>query len=118
MQSGLIARTHDELEILKHRGDRNYYEFTITKGEKKPVSTISLELKKCDPKKSRFTLNVYADDRKYEKKDKNLNEPLQFYTGKDPMLYELVVNSINAKNQISGYISTPKGAPVPLSVQH
>ena len=117
MQSGLIARTHDELEILKHRGDKNYYEFTITKGEKKPVSTVSLELKKSDLKKNRFTLNVYADDKKYEKKDKNVNEPLQFYTGKDPMLYEIVVNSIGNKNQISGYIVTPKSAPVPPTVQ-
>ncbi len=117
MQSGLIARNHDELEVLKHKGDKNYYEFTISKGEKKPVSTVSLELKKSDPKKSRFTLNVYADDKKYEKKDKNVNEPLQFYTGKDPMLYEIVVNSINAKNQISGYIVTPKGAPVPPAIQ-
>ena len=116
MQSGLIARTHDELEVLKHRGDRMYYEFTLNKGEKKPVSTVSLELKKSDPKKSRFTLDVYADDKKVEKKDKNLNEPLQFYTGKDAMLYELVVNNINAKNQITGYISTPKTAPVPPTV--
>ncbi len=116
MQSGLIARNHDELELLKHKGDRNYYEFTISKGDKKPVSTVSLELKKSDPKKSKFTLVVYADDKKYEKKDKNVNEPLQFYTGKDTMLYELVVNNINAKNQISGYISTPKNAPVPPTV--
>jgi chromosome segregation ATPase len=115
--STLIARTHDELEILKHRGDRNYVEFTLNKGDKKPVSTVSLELKKSDAKKSRFTLEVYADDKRYEKKDRNINEPLQFYTGKDPMLYEIVVNSIGAKNQISGYISTPKNAPVPPTVQ-
>ena len=114
--SSLIARNHDELEILKHKGDRNFYEFTLNKGEKKPVSTVSLELKKSDQKKSRFTLEVYADDIKVEKKDKNLNEPLQFYTGKDRMLYEIVVNNIGAKNQITGYISTPKGAPVPPTV--
>ena len=70
--------------MLKHKGDRNYYEFTLTKGQKKPVGTVSLELKKTDPKKSRFTLAVYADDRSYEKKDRNVNEPLQFYSGKDP----------------------------------
>jgi chromosome segregation ATPase len=112
-QSGLIARTHDELELLKHKGDRNYYEFTLTKGEKKPVGTVSLELKKTDSKKSKFTVVVYADDKRYEKKDRNVNEPLQFYSGKDPGLYEIVVNSINAKNQIAGYLSTPKGAPAP-----
>jgi chromosome segregation ATPase len=114
VQSGLIATNHSELEILKHKGDRNYYEFTLEKNQKKPVSTVSLELKKADIKHSRYTLNVYADDKKIEKKDRGLNEPVQFYTGKDNLLYELVVNSID-KNQIKGYISTPKNAPVPVS---
>jgi hypothetical protein len=116
IHSGLIARNHDELEILKHKGDRNYYEFTLNKGDKKPVSTVSLQLKKADPKKSKFTLLVFADDKQIEKKDKNLNEPVQFYTGKDRMLYELVVNSVDSKKGITGYISTPKNAPVPANV--
>jgi chromosome segregation ATPase len=108
--SSLIARNHDELEVLKHKGDRTYYEFVINKGERKPVSTVSLELKKTDAKKSKFTLVILADDKQYEKKDRNLNEPLQFYSGKDPVLFEIVVNSINSKNQISGYLSAPKTA--------
>jgi hypothetical protein len=112
-QSGLIARNHDELEVLKHKGDRTYYEFTLNKGEKKPVGTVSLELKKTDAKKNKFTVVVYADDKRYEKKDRNVNEPLQFYSGKDPGLYELVINSIGSKNQIAGYLSTPKGASAP-----
>jgi len=115
--TSLIARNHDELEILKHKGDRNYYEFTLVKGQRKPVGTVSLELKKTDQKKSKFNLLVYADDKTYEKKDKNLNEPLQFYAGKDPALFEIVINSIANKNQIAGYLSTPKGAPVPPTVQ-
>jgi hypothetical protein len=111
VMSGLIATNHSELEVLKHRGDRNYYEFTLKKGDK-PVmlSTIKLQLKKVDMKHSRFTLNVSADDRNIEKKDKNIDEPLQFYTGKTPLLYELVVNDIE-KNGVSGYLSTPKNAP-------
>jgi vacuolar-type H+-ATPase subunit I/STV1 len=113
--SSLIARNHDELEILKHKGDRNYYEFTLNKGDKKPVGTVSLELKKTDAKKGKLTLMVYADDKKYEKKDRNVNEPLQFYAGKTPMLFEIVVNSINSKNQITGYLATPKNAPGPIS---
>ena len=116
MQSGLIARNHDELELLKHKGDRNYYEFTLNKGQRKPVGTVSLELKKTDPKKGKLTLMVYSDDKSYEKKDRNINEPLQFYSGKDPMLFEIVVNSISAKNQVSGYLSTPKNAPAPVSI--
>ncbi|HTB96175.1 MAG TPA: hypothetical protein VK716_04145 [Terracidiphilus sp.] len=115
--SSLIARNAQELEVLKHKGDRSYYEFTLNKGEKKPVGTVSLELKKTDIKRSKFTLVVYADDRSYEKKDRNVDEPLQFYSGKDPALYEIVVNNIGSKNQISGYLSTPKGAPAPPTGQ-
>ena len=115
--SSLIARNRDELEVLKHKGDRNYYEFTLNKGQKKPVGTVSLELKKADPKKSRFTLEVFADDKQYDKKDRNVNEPLQFYAGKDPGVYEIVVNAVSGKNTISGYLSTPKGAPAPPNVQ-
>ena len=111
--SSLIARNADELEVLKHKGDRNYYEFTLVKGQKKPVGTVSLELKKADAKKSKFTLVVFSDDKQYEKKDRSLNEPLQFYSGKDPQLFEVVVNSVSAKNTVTGYLTTPKGAPVP-----
>ena len=114
--SSLIARNHDELELLKHKGDRNFYEFSLTKGQRKPVGTVSLELKKADSKRNKFTLVVYSDDKEYEKKDRNLNEPLQFYSGKDPVLFEIVVNSVGVKNStISGYLSTPKGAPAPPS---
>lgn len=116
-QSTLIARNHDELELLKHKGDRNYYEFTLEKGHRKPVGTVSLELRKLDMKKSRFTLVVYADDRRYEKKDRNVDEPLQFYSGKEPALYEIVVNAMPSKNQVSGYLSTPKTGPAPASAQ-
>lgn len=115
--NSVIARNHDELVMLEHKGDRNYYEFTLAKGQKKPVGTVSLELKKADAKKSKFTLTVYADDKEYEKKDRNLNEPLQFYAGKDPALFEVVVNSVSAKNTVKGYLSVPKSAPVPPTGQ-
>ncbi len=108
VQSGLIAHSRDELEILKHKGDRTYYDFTLLKGKPPTrVSTVSLQLKNVDPKKSRFTLNVQADDRMVEKKDRNTEEPLQFYSGKDHQLYEVVVLT-TVKNQVTGYLSTPK----------
>jgi hypothetical protein len=111
--SELIATSHDELEMLKHRGDRNYFEFTLTKGKNPThVATVNLELKKADPKKSKFTLYVLADDKKIEKKDRSINEPLQFYTGRDHNLYEVVINTVNNKNQITGYLSTPKSVAV------
>jgi hypothetical protein len=115
MQSGLIAHTAGDLEVLKHKGDRNYYEFTLLKGAKpQPVSTVSLQLKKADTKKGKFTVNVTADDRTIEKKDRNVAEPIQFYSGRDHLLFELVVWSVD-KNKATGYLSTPKNAPVPVT---
>jgi hypothetical protein len=115
LQSGLIARTRGDLEILKHRGDRNYYEFTLIKGaHPQPISTISLQLKKTDPKHGRFTLNVTSDDKTIEKKNRNIAEPIQFYTGRERMLYELVIWTID-KKKATGYLSTPKSAPVPVT---
>jgi hypothetical protein len=115
MQSGLIAKTRDDLEVLKHKGDRNYYEFTLMKGAKpQPVATVSLQLKKADAKRGKYTMNVTSDDRTIEKKDRNMNEPIQFYSGRDHLLYELVVWTVD-KNKVTGYLSTPKSAPVPVT---
>jgi chromosome segregation ATPase len=114
-QSGLIANTRADLEALKHRGDRQYYEFTLLKGAKpQAFSTVALQLKKTDPKRGKYTLTVSADDKTIEKKDKNQSEPVQFYTGRDHMLYELVAWTVD-KNKITGYLSTPKNAPVPIT---
>jgi septal ring factor EnvC (AmiA/AmiB activator) len=115
VQSGLIANTRSDLEVLKHKGDRNYYEFTLVKGANpQPVSTVSLQLKKTDPKRGKFTVNVTSDDKTIEKKDRNISEPIQFYSGRDHLLYEMVVWSVD-KKQAVGYLSTPKSAPVPVT---
>lgn len=115
VQSGLIATTRGDLETLKHRGDRGYYEFSLIKGAKpQAISTVALQLKKTDPKRGKYTLNVTADDKTIEKKDRNQSEPVQFYTGREHMLYELVVWTVD-KNKITGYLSTPKNAPVPVT---
>lgn len=110
-QSGLIAHTREDLEELRHRGDRNYYEFTLYKNVRRPipVSTIGLQLKKADPKKNKFTLIVSADDHTIEKKDRGVAEPLQFYTGRDRLLYEVVIFTVETNN-VTGYLSTPKSA--------
>jgi len=108
LQSGLIARTREELDELRRRGEKNYHEFTLLKGQSPTqLATVSLQLKKSNPKRSKFTLNLIADDRKVEKKDKTIFEPLQFYTGRDRQLYEVVVFSVD-KNKVSGYLATPK----------
>ncbi|MHB8348374.1 MAG: hypothetical protein ACYDHM_14665 [Acidiferrobacterales bacterium] len=113
VQSGLIAKNQDQLDYLKHLGDRNYFQFTLHKGQPPlAISTIKLQLRKSDAKHSRYTLDVMSDDKKLEKKNRQMDEPLQFYSGKQPMLFEIVVNQVE-KNQISGYLSTPKNAPQP-----
>jgi chromosome segregation ATPase len=115
MQSGLIAHTRDDLEVLKHRGDRNYYEFTLLKGAKpQAVATVSLQLKKTDAKRGRYTMNVTADDKTIEKRDRTIAEPIQFYSGRDHLLFELVVWTVD-KKKATGYLSTPKSAPTPVT---
>jgi hypothetical protein len=111
-QSSLIARTREDLEELRHRGDRDYYEFTLYRGQQPTrLSTVALQLKKADAKKNKFTLNVMADDRVIEKKDRGAAEPLQFYTGRNRALYEVVIFTVE-KNKVTGYLSTPKSTSV------
>jgi hypothetical protein len=112
VMSGLIARNHDDVEELKRRGDRNYFEFTIQRAKTpQHVGPVAIALNKTDSKKSKYTITVLADDKSIEKKDRTAGEPVQFYvkgTGHSSP-YEIVVFDVN-KNTITGYLSTPKGA--------
>lgn len=118
VMSGLIARNHDDLEELKRRGDRNYYEFSVPKSKNpQRVGPLQVKLNKADQKKEKYTMTVYVDDRAIEKKDKTAGEPVQFYVkGASRMSpYEIVVFDVN-KDQINGYLSTPKeGGAAPAS---
>jgi hypothetical protein len=112
VMSGLIARNHDDVEELKRRGDRNYYEFTLQKSKTpEKVGPVQIALNKTDQKKSKYTMTVLADDRSIEKKDKTAGEPVQFYVkgSTHAAPYELVVFDVG-KNQVTGYLSTPKTA--------
>jgi hypothetical protein len=106
--SSLIATNATELKALRELGERNYSEFTVNKSKQfTRVADISIELKKADPKKNRFTIEITADDKTVEKKDRTVNEPIQFYTSKARQPYEIVVNSVS-KDKIAGYLATPK----------
>ncbi len=112
VMSGLIAHNRDDLEELKRRGDRNYYEFKVTKSKTpQRVGPVQVTLTKVDQKKSKYTMTVFVDDRSVEKKDKTAGEPVQFYLkGSSRMApYEIVVFDVG-KNDINGYLSTPKDA--------
>ena len=112
VMSGLIARNHEDLEELRRKGDRNYFEFTVQKSKTaQHVGPVAVSLGKTDPKRSKYTITVLADDKSIEKKDKTAGEPVQFYVKGTARYspYELVVFDV-AKNQITGYLSTPKSA--------
>jgi DNA repair exonuclease SbcCD ATPase subunit len=112
VMSGLIARNHDDLEELKRKGDRNYYEFTLPKSKTpQKVGPVQMSLNKTDQKKSKYTMTVLADDKSIEKKDKTAGEPVQFYVKGTARYapYEIVVFDVG-KNQVTGYLSTPKSA--------
>jgi chromosome segregation ATPase len=106
--NSLVATNGKELAALRRLGERNYTEFKLIKTkEAQRVGDIALLLKKTDPKKNKFTIEVKADDKSTEKKDRNINEPVQFYVAKAAQPYEIVVNNVS-KDQITGYLSTPK----------
>ncbi len=106
--SVLIATNGKELAALQALGERNYVQFTIQKSKQaQKVADVSILLKKADPKKNRFTIELTADDKTVEKKDRVINEPLQFMTSKAKQPYELVVNDVK-KDTIVGYLSIPK----------
>jgi len=108
VQSGLIARNGDELAELRLRGERDYFEFDLRKAKQpQRFGPVALLLKKSDVKRQKYTIDLIADDRRVEKKDKNTNEPVQFYQVGYRMPTEVVVNKID-KDRIVGYISVPK----------
>jgi len=109
VQSGLVATNANELAALKLHGERNYIDVKLGKAKAfTRFGDITLKLKSVDPKHNKYSLDVMADDKLTEKKDKNINEPVQFYTAKGGHIpYELVINSVQ-KNEIVGYLSTPK----------
>jgi len=104
----LIARNHEELEQLKRMGERDYYEFTLTsKGGIQHVGQTQMELRGASAKKHQYTIALYVDDMRLEKKNKATNEPIYFFAGGSRQPMELVVNQITDK-KISGYLSAPK----------
>ena len=106
--SVLIATNEKELQALRTLGERNYVEFTIHKAKQaQRVGDVSVLLKNADVKKNRYTIELTADDKTVEKKDRVINEPLQFMTSKAKQPYELVVNDIK-KDTIAGYLAVPK----------
>jgi len=108
VMSGLIATNGKDLSALRELGERNYFEFDLTKKQAdKRIGNVTLKLTNADPKRNRYTLQILADDKRVEKKDKTINEPVQVYVGGYRQPYEIVVNQVK-KDSVVGYLSTPK----------
>jgi hypothetical protein len=106
----LIARNHDEIDQLRRIGQRDYYEFSVTrKAGPQKIGSIQVELRDTNTKKNQYTINVLADDKSFEKKNRSVNEPIFFYTGGSRAALELVVNKVT-KTTATGYLSIPKAA--------
>jgi len=104
----LIARNHDEIDQLRRLGERDYVEFTIT-GKNKPekVANVTVELKGMNEKRNQVSIAMTVEDKRFEKKNRALNEPIFFYTSGTHIPEEIVINK-TGKNTISGYVSIPK----------
>ena len=116
VQSGLIATNHRELDALKGMGEKSYFEFNLTRSKQpSKVSDVAILLKKADARRSRFTVEIINGEKRMEKKDRTLNEPLQFYVSKvkgpyekvEDELYEVVVNEVR-RDRVIGYLATPR----------
>ena len=108
----LIAKNHDEIEELRRLGDRDYYEFTINKkGQREKVGDMMVELRGVNAKRNLYTVALYVDDARYDKKNRSVNEPIYFFTrGSGHAPLEFVVNTVG-KDKITGYLSVPKSQP-------
>jgi hypothetical protein len=111
----LIARNHDEIDQLRRMGEREYYEFAVNgKGQRAHAGSVTLELRGVDVKKNQFTVALFVDDMRLEKKNRSVDEPIYFYMRGARAPLELVVNKV-AKNQVNGYVSVPKSMQPPTT---
>jgi hypothetical protein len=104
----LIARNHDEIDQLRRLGERDYIEFTVAgKNAPQKVGNVTVELKGVNPKRNLYSLAMTVEDKRFEKKNRAINEPIFFYTAGTHIAEELVINKVG-KNEIKGYVSIPK----------
>ena len=111
----LIARNHDEIDVLRRQGERDYIEFTINgKNQPQKVGNVTVELKGVNEKKNRSNLVYTVEDKRFEEKNSNINTPIFFYTAGSHLPEEIVINKVG-KNMISGYLSIPKANSQPAT---
>ncbi len=105
--SAFVARNHEEIQELRRLGQRQYFEFTLPRNKRQPVGNIQVELRSTNPRKNLYTVVLYTDEMRVEKRNRTLNEPILFYTRGSRLPLELVINRVD-RNSASGYLSAPK----------
>src|SRR5260370_21668642 len=104
----LIASNHDEKDQLGRLGERDYVEFTIAgRGKPEKVGNVTVELRGVNEKRNQFSAAVTIEDKRFEKKNRAMNEPIFFYLSGTHIPEELVINKIG-RNSISGYLHISK----------
>ena len=103
----LIAKNHEDIEVLRRLGERDYIEFTVAGKQPQKVGQFLVQLRGTNPNKKRFSVALTVDDIRMDKKNVPTNEPIFFHQGTDRRPLEFVVNTV-AKDKVTGYISIPK----------
>lgn len=108
LQNGIATNTK-EIQLLRNRGDRDIYEFSLSRNDgPRRIGEIQVKLDKTDEKHNTFTLEITADDKRVEKRDKTINEPVEFFVSTRPgQPCELVINEVS-KHGVKGYLAAPK----------
>lgn len=104
-----VATNSKQLQTLRDEGDKQIFEFNLSKSAGlQRVGDIQVKLNRTDEKHNTFTLEIAADDKVVEKRDRTINEPVEFFVSTKPSQpYELVVNEVG-KNTVKGYLAAPK----------
>ena len=104
----LIAKNHDDIETLRRLGERDYIEFTVEgKGKSQKVGDITVELRSADPKRNQCNIALVVDDKRTEKRNRTVNEPIFFYAHGSRQPMEVVINQVE-KNKVAGCLSVPR----------
>jgi hypothetical protein len=105
----VVARDHNEIEKLRKLGKRDYVEFTLvrSKTRQEVAPDISVQLKKVDSKRSRCSLNIYAEGYEFPA-DLDINQPVVFPIQAMWESVQLVIIKMG-KDDVAGYLSARKG---------
>jgi len=103
-----IATHEAGITALRELGERDRLAFRLSKSKSlQKVGNVQLRLRGADAKRNKYTLEVLADDTAVVKRERDVNEPVQFYVTGSTQPYEIVITRIS-KDEVTGYLATPK----------